>query len=64
MKSVVREVAGDISLRVEEIDVDSAPELKEKYGSKVPVLFLNGRKAFKYRVTVKELKKRLGREGF
>jgi hypothetical protein len=63
MKWVVREVAGDISLRVEEIDVDSAPELKEEFGSEVPVLFINGRKAFKYRVTVKELKKRLTREG-
>ncbi|MGH7770115.1 MAG: glutaredoxin family protein [Candidatus Binatia bacterium] len=64
MKSVVREVAGDISLRVEEIDVDSTPELKEEFGGEVPVLFINGRKAFKYRVTAKELKKRLGREGF
>jgi glutaredoxin len=63
MKAVVREVALDFFLRVEEVDVDSAPELIEKYGSDVPVLFINGRKAFKHRVTVKELKKRLAREG-
>jgi hypothetical protein len=62
MKAVVREVAVDSSLQVEEVDVDSAPELVEKYGSDVPVLFVNGRKAFKLRVTVKELKKRLARE--
>ena len=59
MKAAVREVAGGISLCVEEIDVDSADELKERYGSEVPVLFINGRKAFKYRVTVEELKNRL-----
>ena len=59
MKAAVREVAGSISLCVEEIDVDSADELKERYGSEVPVLFINGRKAFKYRVTVEELKNRL-----
>lgn len=59
MKAAVREVAAGISLRVEEIDVDSTDELKERYGSEVPVLFINGRKAFKYRVTVEELKNRL-----
>lgn len=62
MKAAVRETAGSISLDVEEIDVDSADELKERYGSEVPVLFINGRKAFKYRVTVKELRERLMRE--
>ena len=63
MKAAIREAAEGRSLGVEEIDVDSAPELIEKYGGDVPVLFINGRKAFKYRVTVKELKKRLRREG-
>jgi glutaredoxin len=63
MKSAVREAAADRSFPVEEIDVDSVPGLAEKYGSDVPVLFINGRKAFKYRATVKELRKRLRREG-
>ena len=62
MKEVVRAVAEEISLEMEEIDVDSAPDLREKYGSEVPVLFINGRKAFKYRVTEAELKKRLRRD--
>ena len=62
MKAAVREVAGGISLGVEEIDVDSTAELMERYGSEVPVLFVNGRKAFKHRVTAAELKKRLTRE--
>jgi glutaredoxin len=56
MKAAVREVTRSVSLDVEEIDVDTAPELREKYGSEVPVLFINGRKAFKYRVTVEGLK--------
>ena len=63
MKAAIREAAGDRPLHVEEIDVDSAPELSERYGGEVPVLFINGRKAFKHRATVKELKKRLRREG-
>jgi hypothetical protein len=51
-----------VPLDVKEIDVDSSPELIAQYGSEVPVLMINGRKAFKYRVTVKELERRLRRE--
>jgi Glutaredoxin-like domain (DUF836) len=47
---------------VAEIDVDSAPELQAQYGDEVPVLLINGRKAFKYRLTAKELERRLRRE--
>ncbi len=62
MKEVVREVAGEVPLEMEEVDVDGDPDLREKYGNEVPVLFINGRKAFKYRVTEGELKKRLRKE--
>lgn len=62
MKEVVRQVAGELALEMEEINVDGAPDLKEKYGDEVPVLFIDGRKAFKIRVTEGELKKRLRKE--
>ncbi len=56
---MVRDVAEEIPLEVEEVDVDSKPDLREKFGGEVPVLFIDGRKAFKYRVAARELKKRL-----
>jgi hypothetical protein len=59
MKEVIRRVAETTPLDLEEIDVDSALHLAEKYGDEVPVLFIDGRKAFKYRLTVGELKKKL-----
>jgi glutaredoxin len=62
MKDAVRQLEKRYSLALEEIDIDSSPELQEKYGTEVPVLFINGRKAFKYRVTARELEKRLARE--
>jgi len=62
MKRVVREVGAEVPLETEVIDVDGSPELRETYGNEVPVLLINGRKAFKYRVTIQELKKRLKRE--
>ena len=61
MKAAIRQVAAKIPLDVEEIDVDSSTQLKEQFGDEVPVLFIDGRKAFKYQVTVKELEKRVGR---
>ncbi len=61
MKEIVRKVAGEFPLDVKEIDIDSVADLQEKYGNEVPVLLINGRKAFKYRVTERELKKRLKR---
>ena len=59
MKAVIEQVARRIPLAVEEIDVDSAPDLQRQYGDEVPVLLINGRKAFKYRATDRELRKKL-----
>jgi hypothetical protein len=56
------QVVRRIPLVIEEIDVDTSADLREKYGNEVPVLFINGRKAFKYCLTAKELEQRLKRE--
>jgi glutaredoxin len=61
MKAAIRQVGAKIPLDMEEIDVDSSTQLKEQFGDEVPVLFIDGRKAFKYRVTARELEKQLGR---
>jgi hypothetical protein len=63
MKAAIRQVAAKIPLDLEEIDVDSSTQLKEQFGDEVPVLFIDGRKAFKYQVTAKELEKHVGRRG-
>lgn len=62
MKAVVREVAAKIPLEIVEIDVDGTPALRDEFGDEVPVLFIDGRKAFKYRVTARELERRLNKE--
>jgi glutaredoxin len=59
MKTVIRQVAQRTPVDVEEIDIDSSADLKQKYGEEVPVLFINGRKAFKYRLTARQLAARL-----
>jgi glutaredoxin len=62
MKAILAQVVRRIPLVIEEIDVDTSADLREKYGNEVPVLFINGRKAFKYCLTAKELEQRLKRE--
>ena len=59
MKTIIRQLADRIPLELEEIDVDSSADLKQTYGEEVPVLFINGRKAFKYRLTARQLSARL-----
>jgi glutaredoxin len=59
MKTVIQQVAARTALQLVEIDVDSEDDLKAKYGSEVPVLFIDGQKAFKYRLTAAALTKRL-----
>jgi glutaredoxin len=38
--------AAEIPVEVEEVDVDSDPELRDQYGDSVPVVFVDGRKQF------------------
>lgn len=44
------------------IEIDDDPALEASYGQEVPVLFVNQRKAFKFKCTQRELRKRLLRE--
>ena len=46
---------------VELVDVDRDAELVRLYGNEVPVVFVNGRKAFKFRVDVAKLESLLER---
>ena len=62
MKAVVDEVAAGIAVAVDEIDIDQSAELREKFSDEIPILDIDGRKAFKYRVTKKELERCLRRK--
>lgn len=42
-----------------EIDIDSDPELQRLYNEEVPVVFIDGRKAFKYTLDEREFLKKL-----
>ncbi len=43
----------------QEVDVDTDRDLQRKYNDEVPVVFINGRKAFKYHMDESEFLKKL-----
>lgn len=45
--------------RWREVDVDSDTELRRLYNDQVPVVFINGHKAFKYRMDEQEFLRKL-----
>jgi len=66
MKALVARVARALPdlIEIDEIDISSDSDLEERYGEEIPVLFVNGRKAAKYRITESELKRILDARAF
>jgi len=62
MRAVVDAIRADVPFDLDEVDIDGDPVLVAAYGEEIPVLLVNGRKAFKYRVTPAVLRARLARE--
>jgi hypothetical protein len=60
-KDVVEAVRRDRPFDLAIVDVDTDPDLAFRYGMEVPVVLVNGRKAFKFRVDPEALKARLDR---
>jgi Glutaredoxin-like domain (DUF836) len=42
-----------------EVNIDADPDLKERYGWDVPVIFIGQRKAAKYRVNLEQFRRQL-----
>jgi glutaredoxin len=62
-KEAIAKVAASagVEIALREVDVDADPADAAKFGSEVPVVFVEGRKAFKYRVDEKKLAARFAR---
>ena len=50
MKETLTKVQSEADFRWREVDIDARPELQQQYTHEVPVVFIDGRKAFKYRM--------------
>ena len=58
-KHVLDAVRGRAGFDLSVVDIDADPELHRVYNDEVPVIAINGSKAFKYKVTEQELLKKL-----
>jgi glutaredoxin len=59
-RETVASVAGDrADVVVETVDVDADPDLRERYGDRVPVVAVDGEDAFEVRVDAADLRARL-----
>lgn len=58
-KEQIRRAQAEAPFAFREVDIDLDPELREHYHEEVPVVFVGGKKAFKYRIDPREFRKRL-----
>ena len=57
---VVQEVGRELGATVSKLDVDADSETAVAYGDRIPVLCIDGKPAFQYRVSARALRARLG----
>lgn len=48
VKETLEQAKDDAAFEWREVDIDGDAQLREKYNEEVPVVFIDGRKAFKY----------------
>ena len=58
-KEVIDRAASRHQLDVRVLNVEDNPEWEAQYGTEIPVVFIEGRKAFKYHVDATQLERKL-----
>jgi glutaredoxin len=58
-KEVIDRAASRHRLDVRVLNVEDNPEWEAQYGTEIPVVFIEGRKAFKYHVDATQLERKL-----
>ena len=61
VKESLAKLARQAPFTWQEIDVDSDDDLRRQFTDEVPVVFINGRKAFKYRMKEQDFLRKLQR---
>ncbi len=54
VKETLTQVQGEADFQWREVDIDADPELQRKYNEQVPVVFIDGRKAFKFHMNARD----------
>jgi hypothetical protein len=59
MRSMLERLRREFPLAIREIDIRTDASLRDRLAAEIPVLYLDGRKAFKYRVREAALRRKL-----
>ncbi len=54
VKDTLMQIQGEADFLWREVDIDADPALRRKYNDQVPVVFIDGRKAFKYQMDARQ----------
>ena len=60
-KEVIERVRKRVDFSVRVVNIATDPELEKRYGEQIPVVLINGNKAFKYHVDEAELEEKVKR---
>jgi thiol-disulfide isomerase/thioredoxin len=61
LRAICERLGEEFPLRLTEVNIDSDPALRARYDLEIPVLWIDGRKAVKYRATEGALRRILQR---
>ncbi len=64
LRVLCQRLGGEFPVRLTEVNIEANPALEARYGQEIPVLFIDGRKAVKYRTTEGALRRKLQRRLF
>ena len=63
VKDTLKQSVGEADFAWREVDIDTDPQLRQEFNDQIPVVFIDGRKAFKYHMEKKQFLRALaGRE--
>jgi len=54
VKQTLTQLQRDADFQWHEIDIDADPRLQQQYNDQIPVVFIDGRKAFKYHLNARQ----------
>jgi glutaredoxin len=54
VKATLSQLQNAADFRWREVDIDADPALRQHYNEQVPVVFIDGRKAFKYHMNAEQ----------
>lgn len=62
VKQTLTQLQREADFRWREVDIDTDADLRQKYNDEVPVVFIDGRKAFKYHMDAQQFLRALARK--